>query len=123
MNKKRLIIFQFVATGIPFDLATLSGKREKKAGQAKTKSTEKKSAEPAEEKPQNKTESAGWKYRYRISKMHDEQKHDKSKVLSSKKQDQPEPKVEPPSSNERTAGWEYRLVESILFRNISPFYF
>jgi hypothetical protein len=115
--------FRFVETGIPFDLVTLSGKREKKAVQTKIKSTDKKPIESIEEKPQNKTKSVGWKYRYRVSKMREAQKHDKFKVLPIKKQDQLDPKLAPLSSDERNVGWEYRSVECFLFQNNFIFIF
>jgi hypothetical protein len=115
--------FRFVETGIPFDLVTLSGKREKKAVQTKIKTTDKIPIEPIEEKPQNKTKSVGWKYRYRVSKMREAQKHDKFKVLPSKKQDQLDSKLAPLSSDERNAGWEYRSVECFLFQNNFIFIF
>jgi hypothetical protein len=90
----------------------LSGKREKKSLAPKIKSTEKKTTEPVEEKTQNKTKSVGWQYRYRVSKMRDAQKHNKS----SKKQDQKssheqlDPELAPRTSDEKNAGWEYRSV-------------
>jgi len=118
-----LSCFELLETGIPFDLATLSGKREKKVSgrKIKSKEKEKKTTKPAEQKSENKTKSVGWQYRYRISKMQNAQKPEKSKVSTSKKQDQIpaqeqlDPELARLKSEDRTVGWQYRLVEYILF--------
>jgi hypothetical protein len=107
-------------------LATLSGKDEKKLAQSKIKSTEKKKTEPIERKPEDKTKSVGWKYRYRVSKMREAQKREKSKLSSSKKQDQVpvhellDAELAQLSPEQRVVGWKYRLVQLIIhFRKVS----
>jgi hypothetical protein len=120
-----LSCFELLETGIPFNLATLTGKREKKVSgpkiKSKEKEKEKKTTKPAEQKSENKTNSVGWQYRYRISKMQNAQKPEKSKVSTSKKQDQIpaqeqlDPELANLTSEDRTVGWQYRLVEHVLF--------
>jgi hypothetical protein len=106
----------------------LSGKREKKVIEPKIKSIEKKTIEPAEQKSQDKTKSVGWEYRYRVSKMRDAQKHAKSKVSPSKKQEkvqihqQLDPELAQLTPEERIVGWNYRLVEyTFLFQQFHLF--
>jgi len=113
--------FELLETGIPFDWATLSGKRDKKVIEPKIKSIDKKTMEPAEQKSDNKTKSVGWQYRYRVSKMNEAQKREKSKAPIIKKQDRTpaqetlDPQLARLASEERTVGWKYRLVEYVVF--------
>ena len=76
---------EFVETGVPFDLATLSGKREKKGAQGKNHSTEKKPI---------------------VSKTRDEQKRQKSK--KSEQTDNQDSQLKSAVPDQRTAGWRYR---------------
>jgi len=110
-------------------LATLSGgKREKKVLKSKIKSIEKKTTQPVEQKTENKTKSVGWEYRYRVSKMLETQKRDKSKGSASKQQQSipAQKKLAPELSQltpeDRTAGWKYRLVEYVHFFKKTQFF-
>jgi hypothetical protein len=101
-------------------LATLKDKHEKKLAESKVKSTEKKTSQAIEQKPENKTKSVGWKYRYRVSKMREAQKREKSKPSTSKKQgpipveEQLDAELAQLTPEERTAGWKYRLVKLVI---------
>lgn len=103
-------------TGKSFDITTLGGKREKKTVDSKVKSVEKKVTEPVEEKPAEKKKSVGWEYRYRISKMREAQKQDKSKASKGKQPDktpaheQLDPKLAHLTPEQRAVGWKYRFV-------------
>ncbi len=102
--------------GAPFDLETLGGKREKKASSTATRTT----TAVSEEKPAEVNKKAvGWKYRYRVSKMREAQKHEPTERVT-----KPTPKKHehvpahekldpvlarlPPE--ERVVGWQYRFV-------------
>ncbi|CAF3034309.1 unnamed protein product [Rotaria sp. Silwood2] len=106
---------QQAETGIAFDLATLSVKDEEAVVPSKPKSTEKKKrTESIEETPKNQTKSVGWQYRYRVSKMKEAQKHNKSKTSTKKSQDQTsiqeqlDPELARLAQEERAVGWKYR---------------
>ncbi|CAF4744511.1 unnamed protein product [Rotaria sp. Silwood1] len=106
---------QQAETGITFDLRTLSVNGEETVDQPELKSTEKKKrTEFVEEKSINKTKSVGWQYRYRVSKMHEAQKHNKSKTSTKKKQnktstqEQIDPELARLAPEERSVGWKYR---------------
>ncbi|CAF1355572.1 unnamed protein product [Adineta steineri] len=100
-------------TGVPFNLETLGGKREKKVVTTTASPTVTSEEKPVEAERQ----SVGWEYRYRISKMREAQKHatgQKSTKSSSKKHDDvpTHEKVDPTlarlSPEERSVGWQYR---------------
>ena len=103
-------------TGKSFDITTLGGKREKKTADSKVKPVEKKATQSVEQKPTEKKKSVGWEYRYRLSKMREAQKHDKSKASKGKQADktpvheQVDPKLAHLTPEQRAVGWKYRLV-------------
>ncbi|UJR27220.1 hypothetical protein I4U23_008516 [Adineta vaga] len=117
---------QQAITGKPFDITTLGGKREKKIVVSKGKSIEKKKTESVEQKPIENKKSVGWEYRYRISKMKQAQKGDKSKVSKGKQLDripvreQMDPELTRLTPEQRAVGWKYRYRsdENLMQRKI-----
>jgi len=76
--------------------------------------------ESVQPKTDNKTKSVGWKYRYRVSKMLEAQKREKSKVSTSKKpepisaHEQLDPELARLTPEQRAVGWKHRLVKFVL---------
>ncbi|CAM4782148.1 unnamed protein product [Rotaria magnacalcarata] len=111
---------QQTESGIAFDLGTLSTKFDKNVVEPKPKSkpkpkpTEEKVTEPIIGIQKNNTKSVGWQYRYRVSKMNETLKQNKSKT--SKKQNQDQTSTDPIldsdlsklTPEERSVGWKYR---------------
>ncbi|CAF0796061.1 unnamed protein product [Rotaria sordida] len=115
---------QQAETGMIFDLPTLSfNKTEETIVESKPKSKEKKKTKkptedkpktPTGDKPKNKTKSVGSQDRSHVSKMHEAQKHNKSKTAINKSQDQTstqkelDPELARLTSEDRSVGWKYR---------------
>ena len=97
-------------------METLGGKREKKVTPAADTPT---TVQDEKEAEANK-KIVGWKYRYRVSKMREAQKHEaaeESAKATSKKHDRVpiderlDPELARLSPEARVVGWQYRSVE------------
>ena len=102
--------------GIKFDLTTLTTISDKKR---KMKSKKKKTIESAALKSNDKKKSVGWQYRYRVSKMHETQKHKKLKAPTNPNQDKilkVKPELARRTSKDQNTGSKYWFVNFIIFR-------